>query len=409
VPLATGPPGDIPVVAPAPAKDDAMEIDREYSLLHQGHKGKHPIVGFQNGNRLIIMTAEYTVVLITRIYNPYHLFFRSNHPLTHYQLLFKPENNLLLQCLKKKLPHPLLWPLMLSQVASSEHSSPKYLGHILPNLVLVSVRLISQYTCLSITAPTLQDHLRTIENYYVATLTPKRAGAHEALKHDYRLAETKLAVLNTTRSNLVKELVKSDASQVLAERRQRLEEGVTALRVAELLKKVEGIRKRIDGSLQEKQEMTSKRSALIQPRPTSPHKPNSGSPEIIDVDAIMTGHSETAPPTQPRTIKNMIRQVEDLATEVETVAEFLDIGGAKVGEAVENLIPAWEAVTKQDNEEEERKDVERMMTELAEAMQAVRDGVETVQSICMYEEQTDADEEAEMVKLRKEMTLVCLS
>jgi hypothetical protein len=83
----------------------------------------------------------------------------------------------------------------------------------------------------------------------LATPNAKRGGAREAWKHDYKLADTKLASLNTMRSNLVKELVKSDASQVLVDRRQRLEEGVTALRVAELLKKVEAVRKRIEGSL----------------------------------------------------------------------------------------------------------------------------------------------------------------
>jgi hypothetical protein len=86
----------------------------------------------------------------------------------------------------------------------------------------------------------------------------------------------------------------------------------------------------------------------------------------------------------------------------------MDVEPAKVEEEVERLIPAWEAVKTEADEEEERKDVERMMTELAEAMQAVRDGVETVQSITMYAEQMDADEEAEIAKLRKEMALVRL-
>jgi len=215
------------------------------------------------------------------------------------------------------------------------------------------------------------------------------------------------------RSDLVKELVKSDASQALVDRRQRLEEGVTALRVAELLKKVEAIRKRIEGSLQKKREMIAKQNTTRPHQPASLHKLNYDSPEVIDVDAFRTDEYdfdavEAALPSRRRIIKDMMQQVETLTNEVENVAEFMDIERAKVGEEVERLIPAWEAIKKEGNEEEERKDVERMMNELAEAIQAVRDGVETVQSITMYAEQTDADEEAEMAKLRKEMALVRL-
>lgn len=211
----------------------------------------------------------------------------------------------------------------------------------------------------------------------------------------------------------MKKLVKSDASQALVQRRQRLEGGGTALRVAELLKKVEDVRKRIEGSLREKQGVVPMHDAPVRHRPASPHKHKGNSPEVIHVDSIETGDSDsgvvgTIPPTQPRTIKNVIRQVETLENEVESVAEFLDVTRMKVGEEVEKLIPAWEAAKKEQDEEEERKDVERMMTELAEAMQAVRDGVETIQSVCIYAEQMDADEEAEMDKLRKETALVRL-
>ena len=277
----------------------------------------------------------------------------------------------------------------------------------------MSISLILQYTDLSITAPTLQNHLRTIKRYHDATLNTKRTGAKQAWEHDYKLADTKLAALNTMRSDLVKELVKSDASQALVDRRQRLEEGVTALRVAELLKKVEAIRKRIEGSLQKKREMIAKQNTTRPHQPASLHKLNYDSPEVIDVDAFRTDEYdfdavEAALPSRRRIIKDMMQQVETLTNEVENVAEFMDIERAKVGEEVERLIPAWEAIKKEGNEEEERKDVERMMNELAEAIQAVRDGVETVQSITMYAEQTDADEEAEMAKLRKEMALVRL-
>ena len=302
-------------------------------------------------------------------------------------------------------------------VTFSEPFPTQYLNHILPNLVLVAVSLISQYTCLSITTSTIQDHLRTIKHHYKhysnATPNLKRTGAEEAWKHDYRLSTTKLAALNSMRSNLVKQLVKSDTSQMLVERRQRVEEGITALRVAELLKKVEDVKTRIKGSLQARQELIAEHNPPIQHQPASSHKLNNGPTEIIDVGAIKTGHSgldvlEVAQPTHSRTIKDMMRHVEALANEVDDVADFLDVGQVKVGEEVERLIPAWEAVKKEYNKEEERKNVERMITELSEAMQAVRDGVETVQSICTYVEQTDADEEAEMVKLRKEMALVRL-
>ena len=231
-----------------------------------------------------------------------------------------------------------------------------------------------------------------------------------AWKRDHKLAETKLADLNTMRSKLVKELVQSDASQVLIDRRRRLEEGVTALRVAELLKKVETIRKRIEGSLQKKQEMIAKHNSRKPHQPASSHKLNFDLPTVIDVDAMKTDDfdDQAAPPTRRQTVEDMIRQVEGLANEVETIAEFMDIEHAKVGEEVQRLMPAWEAFKQEGDGKEERKDVERMLTELAEAMQAVRDGVETIQSITMYAEQTDADEEAEMAKLRKEMALVSL-
>ena len=62
----------------------------------------------------------------------------------------------------------------------------------------------------------------------------------------------------------------------------------------------------------------------------------------------------------------MMQQVEALADEGETVAEFLDVDRTKVGEEVENLIPAWEAVKKADDRDEERKDVEWMMNELCQ-------------------------------------------
>ena len=207
------------------------------------------------------------------------------------------------------------------------------------------------------------------------------------------------------RSNLVKELVKSDASQVLVERRQRVEEGITALRVAGLLRRVKDVKTRIEGSLQAKQEMIVDHNASTQPPPASSHKPSSGPIEIIDVDAI-DSESDILPPTRPRTIKDMMQHVEALSHAADDVADFLDVGRVKVGEEVERLIPPWEAVKKEYNEEEERKNVEQMITEFSEAMQAVRDGVETVQSISTYAEQMDADEEAEMVKLRKEMDLV---
>jgi hypothetical protein len=303
---------------------------------------------------------------------------------------------------------------MHSQLTSSERSSTT-INHRVPNRTLFSVplSLITQFTYLSITAPSLQDHLQTIKDHFRLTQTPTRESAKEAWKRDRIVAEAKLADLNCARSNLVKELVRSDASQVLVDRRQRFEQGATARRVVELLRKVEGVRRRIEGSLQEKREMIAKQNTPMQHQPTSPHKVNNNSSEVIDVDAMDTGDSDfkivqTASPAQPRTIKNTMRRVEALANEVETVAEFLDVGRAKVGEEVEKLIPAWEAAKKEDDPAEERKDVERMMTELAEAMQAVRDGVETLQSICMYAEQTDADEEVEMATLRKEMALVRL-
>ena len=283
------------------------------------------------------------------------------------------------------------------------------MGHTLPKLVLVSLSLILQYADLSVTAPTLQDHFRTIKRLTYETAPGlRRGGAREAWKRDYQLSDTKLAALNTKRSNIVKELVQSDASQVLVNRRQRLEEGVTAFRVAELLKKVEVVRKRIEGSLRKKQEMIAKHNATIQHQPASPRKLNYGPSGVIDVDAIETDDfdfnaDKAAPP-----IKDMIQRVEALANEVETVAEFMDIERAEVGKEVEKLVPAWEAINQAGDGEKERKDVERMMTELAEAMQAVRDGVETIESITMYAEQTDADEEAEMAKLRKEMSLVRL-
>ncbi len=273
----------------------------------------------------------------------------------------------------------------------------------------MSLSLILQYTCLSITAPTLQGHLQIIKRYRDAIPDPKP----EVWRHDYKLAGTKLAALNTMRSNLVKELVQSDASQVMIDRRQRLETGVTALRVSELLKKVETVRGRIERSLKKKQEMIAKHNSRIQHQPASSHKLNRDSPAVIDVDAIETDDvdfdaDEAAPPTRRQTIEDVAWQVEGLANEVETIAEFMDIEHAKVGEEVQKLIPAWEAFKNEGGGKEEREGVERMLTELAEAMQAVRDGVETIQSITMYAEQADADEEAEMVKLRKEMALVRL-
>ena len=291
------------------------------------------------------------------------------------------------------------------------------MGHTFSDLIPVSLSLILQYTYLSVTAPTLQDHLRTIKHYYDATkrADPKEAWRpdfnKEAWRHDYKLSDTQLAALNTMRSNIVKELVQSDASRVLVDRRQRLEEGATALRVVELLGKVEAVRGRIKGSLQKKQELIAKHNTTIQRQPASSHKLNYNSPGIIDVDAMETDTldldaDKAAPPTQRRTTKNIIRQVEDLTNEVEIAAEFMSIERAKVEEEVERLIPAWEAVKKAGDEKEERKDVEQMMTELAEAMQAVREGVETIQSITMYAEQTDAEDEAEMIKLQKEMALV---
>jgi hypothetical protein len=324
-----------------------------------------------------------------------------------------PKNRHLLQSPRDKWPRPLLCPLTFSQIIFGEQSSPKYLCHALPELVSVSLSLILQYTCLSITAPTLQDHLRTLKRYYESPPNASRGGAKEAWKNDYKLSDTNLAALNTMRSNIVKELVQSDASQVLVDRRQRLEEGVAALRVAGLLNKVEAVRKRINGSLQKKQEMMAKHNATMQRQPASSHKLNDDPPGIMDVDAIETEDfdfdtDKAVPPTQRRSFKNMIRQVEALANEVEVAADFMGIERAKVGEEVEKLIPAWEAVKKDGDEEDERKGVGRMMTELAEAMQAVRDGVETIQSITMYAEQTDADEEAEMVKLQKDMALVRL-
>ena len=215
------------------------------------------------------------------------------------------------------------------------------------------------------------------------------------------------------RSNLVKELVQSDASQVMIDRRQRLEKGVTALRAAELLKKVETVRGRIERSLKKKQEMIAKHNSGIQHQPGSSHKLKFDSPEVIDVDAIKTDDFDfnadgPAPPARRPTIEDVTRRVEGLANEVETIAEFMDIEPAKVGEEVQRLIPAWEAFKKEGDGREEREGVELMFTELAEAMQAVRDGVETIQSITTYAEQADADEEAEMVKLRKEMALVRL-
>jgi len=68
VPSAPDPQNNVPVAIPAPDEDEAMETDREYPLLGQRRqlgKWKRPIVGFQNGNRLAIMTAEYTADLIT--------------------------------------------------------------------------------------------------------------------------------------------------------------------------------------------------------------------------------------------------------------------------------------------------------------------------------------------------------
>ena len=306
---------------------------------------------------------------------------------------------------------------MLCQITSSERSTPPYLNHTLSNLVIVAVSLISQYTCLSITAPTLQDRLRIIEHYYKqysdATPNLRRSVAKEAWKHDFKPVTTKIAALDAMRSNLVKALVTSDTSQVLVERRQRVEEGITAVRVAGLLKKVEDVKARLERSLQEKQKLTAGHNAPTQYQPASSHKPNNHSTEVIDVDAIKTDDSdfnvlESAPPTRPRTVKDMMLQVEALANEVDDIADFLEVGRTKVGAEVERLIPAWEAVKKEDNEEEGRKDVERMMTELSEAMQAVRDGVETVQSICTYAETMDADEETEMAQLRKERALVRL-
>lgn len=285
------------------------------------------------------------------------------------------------------------------------------MGHILPKLVLVSLSLILQYADLSVTAPTLQDHLRTIKRLTSEAAPGLRpGGAKEAWKRDYKLSDTKLAALNTKRSNIVKELVQSDASQVLVDRRQRLEEGVTAFRVAGLLKKVEVVRKRIEGSLQKKQEMIAKLgdNATIQHQPASPRKLNYGPPGVIDVDAIETDGFDFDADEAASPIKDMVQRVEALANEVETVAEFMDIERAEVGKEVERLVPAWEAVNQAGDGEKGRKDVGRMMTELAEAMQAVRDGVETIESITMYAEQTDADEEAEMAKLRKEMSLVRL-
>ena len=340
---------------------------------------------------------------------------RVNRALTGYQLPFKPKNHHLMQSLKDKLPHPLLCPLALFQVTFSEQSSPKNIGRTLPKslLILVSRSLILQYACLSITAPTLRGNRQTIKAHHDASPNPKPAGSTAAWKRDYKLADTKLADLNTMRSKLVKELVQSDASQVLIDRRRRLEEGVTALRIAELLKKVEIIRKRIEGSLQKKQEMIAKHNSRKPHQPAGSRKPNFDLPAVVDADAIKTDDldpnvDEAAPPTRRQTIEDMIRQVEGLTNEVETIAEFMDIEHAKVGEEVQRLMPAWEASKKEGDGKEERKDVERMLTELAEAMQAVRDGVETIQSITMYAEQTDADEEAEMVKLRKEIALVSL-
>ena len=371
-------------------------------------KSKCPTIGFQNENRFAITIAEYTTDFfylqsMTDVTRYPHL----NCPLTRYQLHFKPKNHHLLQYSKKKLPRPRLCPLTLSQITFSEQSSPRIIWLILSKPVLVSLSLISQYTCLSITAPTLQDHLRTIKRYHDAAPSPRP----EFWKHDYKLADTKLAALNTMRSDLVKELVQSNASQVIIDRRQRLEMGVTALRAAELLKKVETVRGRIERSLKKKQERIVKHNSRIPHQPGSSHELNFDSPEVIDVDAIKTDDfdaDEAAPPTRRQTIEDVARRVEGLANEVETIAEFMDIEPSKVGEEVQKLIPAWEAFKKEGDGKEERKGVELMFTELAEAMQAVRDGVETIQSITMYAEQADADEEAEMVKLRKEMALVRL-
>src|SRR5258706_654005 len=344
--------------------------------MHELGKWKCPIIGFQNENRLAITIAEYTTDFfylesMTELLLLLHL----NCPLTRCQLLFKPKNHHPLQSLKKKLLCPRLCPLTLSQITFSEQSSPRIFWLILPKPVLVSFSLILQYTCLSITAPTLQGHLQIIKRYRDAIPDPKP----EVWRHDYKLAGTKLAALNTMRSNLVKELVQSDASQVMIDRRQRLETGVTALRVSELLKKVETVRGRIERSLKKKQEMIAKHNSRIQHQPASSHKLNRDSPAVIDVDAIETDDvdfdaDEAAPPTRRQTIEDVAWQVEGLANEVETIAEFMDIEHAKVGEEGQKIIPAWEAFKNEADGKEEREGVERSLTELPEAMQAGREG-----------------------------------